>query len=233
MSTIAMFAVIPESGWAYNQYKNDYNLHSASNSIYVSRQKNIRASNKAQAVTGSIGAIAGMAGSIIDTINPVTLATGRAGTAIQKVSGSASSLISNATNAAIQFSGIDDITQDLTAIAENYNAPATGNSAASNGYIATGKTKFTYGYKVPPADLVERYDKYLSVYGYKQSVYRNINLHARTKWTFIKTNGLNASGNFPDEDMQIIKQAFDKGIFFWDYTATFGDFDQSNPISIL
>lgn len=86
---------------------------------------------------------------------------------------------------------------------------------------------------MPPADLVERYDKYLSVYGYKQSVYRSINLHARTKWTFIKTNGLNASGNFPDEDMQIIKQAFDKGIFFWDYTATFGNFDQSNSISIL
>lgn len=233
ISTIALFAVIPESGWAYNQYKNNYNLHSASNAIYVQRQQNVRAGNTAQAVVGSIGAIAGMAGSIIDTINPVTLATGRAGTAIQKVSGSASSLISNATNAAIQFSGIDDITQDLTAIAENYNAPATGNSAASNGYIATGKTKFTYGYKVPPADLVERYDKYLSVYGYKQSVYRNIDLHARTKWTFIKTNGLNASGNFPDEDMQIIKQAFDKGIFFWDYTATFGNFDQSNSISIL
>lgn len=233
ISTIALFAVIPESGWAYNQYKNNYNLHSASNAIYVQRQQNVRVGNTAQAVVGSIGAIAGMAGSIIDTINPVTLATGRAGTAIQKVSGSASNLISNATNAAIQFSGIDDITQDLTAIAENYNAPATGNSAASNGYIATGKTKFTYGYKVPPTDLVERYDKYLTVYGYKQSVYRNIDLHARTKWTFIKTNGLNASGNFPDEDMQIIKQAFDKGIFFWDYTATFGNFDQSNPISIL
>lgn len=230
ISTIALFAVIPESGWAYNQYKNDYNLHSASNSIYVQRQQNVRAGNTAQAVVGSIGAIAGMAGSIIDTINPVTLATGRAGTAIQKVSGSASSLISNATNAAIQFSGIDDITQDLTAIAESYNAPATGNSAASNGYIATGKTKFTYGYKVPPLDLVKRYDKYLSVYGYKQSVYRNINLHARASWTFIKTNGLNASGDFPGEDMDLIKRIFDKGIFFWSSTAVFGNFDQPNPI---
>lgn len=230
ISTIALFAVIPESGWAYNQYKNNYNLHSASNAIYVQRQQNVRAGNTAQAVVGSIGAIAGMAGSIIDTINPVTLATGRAGTAIQKVSGSASSLISNATNAAIQFSGIDDITQDLTAIAESYNAPATGNSVASNGYIATGKTKFTYGYKVPPLDLVKRYDKYLSVYGYKQSVYLNINLHARANWTFIKTKGLNASGNFPDEDMDLIKRIFDKGIFFWSSTAVFGNFDQLNPI---
>ncbi len=117
-----------------------------------------------------------------------------------------------------------------TKIAESYNAPATGNSAASNGYITSGKTKFTYGYKVPPADLVQRYDKYLSVYGYKQSVYRNINLHARANWTFIKTNGLNASGNFPDEDMDLIKRIFDKGIFFWSSTAIFGNFDQANPI---
>lgn len=230
ISTIALFAVIPESGWAYNQYKNDYNLHNTSNSIYISRQKNIRTGNQAQTVAGSIGAVAGMAGSIIDTINPVTLATGRAGTAIQNITNSASNLISSATNAAIQFSGIDDITQDLTKIAESYNAPATGNSAASNGYITSGKTKFTYGYKVPPADLVQRYDKYLSVYGYKQSVYRNINLHARANWTFIKTNGLNASGNFPDEDMDLIKRIFDKGIFFWSSTAIFGNFDQANPI---
>ena len=230
MSTIAMFAVIPESGWAYNQYKNDYNLHSTSNSIYVSRQKNIRASNQAQAVTGSIGAIAGMAGSIIDTINPVTIATGRAGTAIQNVSNSASNLISNATNAAIQFSGIDDITQDLVGISESYNAPATGSSAASNGYIATGKTKFTYGYKVPPLDLVKRCDKFLSIYGYKQSEYRTINLHARSNWTYIRTIGLNATGNFPDDDMKVIKQVFDKGVFFWSYTAQFGNFDQDNPI---
>lgn len=230
ISTIALFAVIPESGWAYNQYKNDYNLHNSSNSIYVQRQQNLRVGNQAQAVAGSIGAIAGMAGSIIDTINPVTLASGRLGTAVQKVSGNASALISNATNSAIQFSGIDEISQDLTSIAESYNAPATGNSAASNGYIATGKTKFTYGYKVPPADLISRYDKYLTVYGYKQSTYRTINIHARTSWTYIKTRGLNAAGNFPDEDIQIVKRAFDKGIFFWSYTAQFGNFNQANLI---
>ena len=100
-------------------------------------------------------------------------------------------------------------------------------------FISSGKTALSYGFKVPPADLIKRCDKFLTVYGYKQSEYRSIDLHARTKWTFIKTKGLNAAGNFPDADMQIIKQAFDKGIFCWDYTATFGNFDQNNPISIL
>lgn len=233
IANISMTAVVPESTWAYNQYKNDYNLHSASNSIYVQRQQNVRTGNTAQAVVGSIGAIAGMAGSIVDAVNPVTLATGRVGATIQNVTSSASNLISNATNAAIQFSGIDEITQDLTAISENYNAPATGGVASSNMFISSGKTALSYGFKVPPADLIKRCDKFLTVYGYKQSEYRSINLHARKHWTYIRTKGLNASGNFPDGDMQIIKQAFDRGIFFWDYTATFGNFDQSNSISIL
>lgn len=227
---ISMSAVIPESSWAYNQYKNDYNLHSASNSIYTERLKNQRTGNAAQAVVGSIGSIAGVAGSIIDAINPITAVTGRVNQAVQNITSNASNLISNATNAAIQFSGIDEITQDLTAIAENYNAPATGGVASSNMYIASSKTSLSYGYKVPPVDLVKRCDKYLSVYGYKQSEYRTINLHARANWTYIRTLGLNASGNFPDDDMRVIKQVFDKGVFFWSYTAQFGNFDQANPI---
>lgn len=230
ISTISMFASIPESGWSYNQYKNDYNLHSGSNAIYIERQKNVRVGNTAQAVVGSVGSIAGLAGSVIDTMNPITAVTGRVNQSIQNVTSNASNVISNATKAAIQFSGIDEITQDLAAISENYNAPATGGMSASNGYIATGKTVFSYGYKVLPKDIVERCDKFLTVYGYKQSEYRAINLHARASWTYIKTNGLNASGNFPDNDMEIIKRVFNNGVFFWVYTATYGNFGQNNAI---
>ena len=78
--------------------------------------------------------------------------------------------------------------------------------------------------------MIKRFDKYLTVYGYKQSEYRAINIHARSSWTFIRTMGLNAEGNFPDEDMNIIKRAFNSGIFFWTYTATYGNFDQNNAI---
>ena len=167
---------------------------------------------------------------MIDTVNPVTAVTGRVNQSIQNLTSNVSNVISNATKAAIQFSGIDEITQDLAAISENYNAPATGGMSTSNGYIATGKTVFSYGYKVLPRDIVERCDKFLTVYGYKQSEYRAINLHARASWTYIKTNGLNASGEFPDDDMNIIKRAFNNGIFFWVYTATYGNFGQNNAI---
>ena len=133
-------------------------------------------------------------------------------------------------NLQIYNTGNDAISEDLKYINECYQAPAVGGVATSNVYLAGNETALSYGYKVPPLDIVKRCDKYLSVYGYKQSTYRNINLHARLNWTFIKTLGLNASGNFPDEDLNIIKRAFNNGIFFWSYTAAFGNFDQLNPI---
>lgn len=235
LSTIAMFAVIPESGWAYNQYKNVYNLHSGSNAIYQERSKLQRGVNTVNSVIGAVGSIADLTSAAVGLVSPANLINpfgsfSPTSSGISRFASSASNTVSSAENLYTQFGKIDSITEDLTSITESYNAPATGSSAASNGYIATGKTKFTYGYKVPPLDLVKRCDKFLSVYGYKQSEYRTINLHARANWTYIRTLGLNASGNFPDDDMRVIKQVFDKGIFFWSYTAQFGNFDQANPI---
>lgn len=229
LSTIAMFAVIPESGWAYNQYKNEYNLHSGSNAIYQERSKLQRGVNTATSLIDAAGSIANLTDSATRLISPTNIFTPTA-SKISNLASSASNTVSSFSNAYTQLGKIDSITEDLTSITESYNAPATGSSAASNGYITTGKTKFTYGYKVPPLDLVKRCDKFLSVYGYKQSEYRAINLHARSNWTYIRTLDLNASGNFPDDDMKVIKQVFDKGVFFWSYTAQFGNFDQANPI---
>lgn len=231
ISTIAMFAAIPESGWAYNQYKNEYNLHSASNAMYIRRSRENRDFGMYNAMLQGVGGAMQVAGAAIDALNPLTYATSKGASGVASGALSGTSAILNASKALGQISGgYDEVSQDLAKINESYNAPATGSSAASNGYIATGKTALTYGYKVPPLDLVKRCDKYLSVYGYKQSEYRRINLHARLNWTFIKTVSLNASGNFPDEDMKIIKNAFNNGIFFWSYTAAFGNFDQPNPI---
>lgn len=233
ISTIAMFAAIPESGWAYNQYKNEYNLHSASNAMYQRRASLNRGASSINSVIGVAGSLANLTGAVVDMVTPggfIKDAFNPTTTGVSRLASAAQGTVSNAANAYTYLGGFDEISQDLANINESYNAPATGSSAASNGYIATDKTALTYGYKVPPLDLVKRCDKYLSVYGYKQSEYRTINLHARLNWTFIKTVGLNASGNFPDEDMQIIKNAFNNGIFFWSYTAAFGNFDQPNPI---
>lgn len=233
IGTIAMFAVVPESSWAYNQYKNDFNLHNASNAIYTERSKLQRGVNKINSVLDTVGAAADLTKSIsnILPLHAISMFGTQSQTSgIGAITSSASNAVSSLGNTITQFSGIDDITEDLTRISESYNAPATGSAAASNGYITSGRTMFTAGYKVPPRDIAERIDNFLTVYGYKQSTYRNINLHARASWTYIKTNGLNIDGDFPQEDINAIKQVFDKGVFWWSYTAKFGNFDQANGI---
>lgn len=237
ISTISMFASIPESGWSYNQYKNDYNLHSGSNAMYVQRSVAQRTADYVSAGTNTAASALDTAGSIFRTGVSLVGATGvpalGLSRALENIGSTARSFgeANQALTALNSFAGgYDSISQDLATISENYNAPATGGMSASNGYIATGKTVFSYGYKVLPRDIVERCDKFLTVYGYKQSEYRAINLHARASWTYIKTNGLNASGNFPDDDMNIFKRAFNNGIFFWVYTATYGNFGQNNAI---
>lgn len=228
-------AVIPESTWAYNQYKNDYNLHSASNSIYQRRAGLNRGVNKINSVIDVAGSLADLTQSAVNMVSPINMLQRFGGfspstSAIGDLANSAQNTVSSFSNAYTQLGGIDEITQDLTAISENYNAPAVGGVASSNIYLSLNKTAMSYGFKVPPLDITKRFDKYLTVYGYKQSEYRTINLHARASWTFIKTVGLNADGNFPDDDMNTIKRAFNNGIFFWAYTAVYGNFDQNNAI---
>lgn len=237
ISTFSMFASIPESGWSYNQYKNDYNLHSGSNAIYTTRQALSKGFNFSKAFLDTGANALNTTARALNIVNPINnFIAGRGGYGAGALRSGANllnqgeSMLGSIQNLIVQTTGIDEISQDLAAISENYNAPATGGMSASNGYIATGKTAFSYGYKVLPRDIVERCDKFLTVYGYKQSEYRAINLHARASWTYIKTNGLNASGNFPDDDMNIIKRAFNNGIFFWVYTATYGNFGQNNAI---
>lgn len=230
VTPMTLTAVIPESTWAYNQYKNDYNLHSASNTIYQRRMGYQRNLNQANANVSAVQGVANTVAGAVDVANPLTWVTGRGSQAVNQVVESAKQTYNQGAVAGWYEKGIDEITQDLTAISENYNAPAVGGVASSNIFLAANKTAMSYGFKVPPLDIVKRIDKYLTVYGYKQSEYRSINLHARASWTYIKTNGLNATGNFPDDDMNLIKRAFNNGIFFWVYSATYGNFSQSNGI---
>jgi hypothetical protein len=230
IANFSLVAVIPESSWAYNQYKNDYNLHSGSNAIYQERMRYQRNLNAANANVGAVQGIASTIAGVVDTINPVTWALSKGRQAVSNVVESAQQTYNQGAIAGWYEKGVDEISQDLASITESYNAPATGSVATSNIYITGNKTALSYGYKVPPRDIIKRCDDYLTVYGYKQSTYKVPNLHARLNWTYIRTLGLRASGNFPDEDMDLIKRIFDKGIFFWSSTAVFGNFDQSNPI---
>lgn len=228
--SLGFVVTIPESQWAYNQYKNDYNLHNGSNAMFVERSKLNRTVRSINAGIGAIGSAAGIAGNIVDLMNPIQAITDGFSDDITGLAGNAQNLVNSASSLYENFSGIDEISQNLAAIDESYNAPAVGQVAASNPFLAAGITRMKWGWKVPDARFAERYDQFLDVYGYAQNAYSIPNLHAREAWTYVKVTELMLDGNCPDEDELRIKNAFRKGIFFWAYDHEYGNFSQSNNI---
>lgn len=222
---------LPESTWAYNQYKNDYNLHNTSNSMMVQRSRQNQFVSSLNAGIGAVGNIAGAAGSIFDMVKPVNALSGTGlSDSIANLTSNAQGVVNNVNTLMQNFGGYDEISQQLASIGESYNAPPVGNVASSNPFLAAGLTEMQWGWKVPDQRIARLYDDFLTVYGYSQNKYMVPNLHARQSWTYIKVAELMADCNCPDDDEVMIKAAFNRGIFFWSYTANYGDFSQNNGI---
>lgn len=73
-------------------------------------------------------------------------------------------------------------------------------------------------------------DDYFSMYGYKVNTLKQIAIHTRSNWNYVKTIGANIEGNIPQNDMQEIKQMFDNGVTFWHNTSNFLNYSVSNTI---
>lgn len=229
-SVIGILINYPESTWAYNQYKNDYNLHSGSNTMYAKR---IWQDRNAGALISGMDVIGGglsIAGGIVDTLNPMKAAFSGVSSGLQAATSGAQQMAQGINKTMQYIGGYDEVSQELERIAESYNAPATGSVATSNPFLANGNTNVKYGWLVLPRQIAERVDSFLTVYGYAQNQYMVPNLHARQSWTYVKVAELMADCNCPDDDEVMIKAAFNKGIFFWSYTASYGDFSQNNGI---
>lgn len=229
-SAVGFVVTMPESTWAYNQYKNDYNLHSGSNAIFRERSNMQRSVNQLNEGIGTIGSIASLTAGIADIVNPVSLLGGDMARDVVGVTDSIQGAVNNASSLYQNYKGIDEISQNLAYIDESYNAPAVGSVAASNPFLAAGITDMKWGWKVPDSRFAERYDEFLDVYGYSQNTYAIPNLHARAAWTYVKVTELMLDGNCPDEDEIQIRQAFRNGVFWWVYNKEFGNFNQDNSI---
>lgn len=222
---VSMVASIPESSWAYNQFKNYVNLHSQSNGIELARAY---ATRDYQRQVQDIKEVTTPLSNLLNTASAA---------ASLNISGALENVIDiPELSAGLQYqsnildNGLDEISQQLAKYGEDYYAPATGNIASSNGFIATGATNLEYGYLTPPSNVAKVYDDFLTVYGYAQNTYAIPNLHAREAWTYVKVSELMMDGNCPDEDEIQIKNAFNNGIFFWAYDHEYGNFNQSNGI---
>lgn len=211
----AVQARIPEATWAYNQYKNDYNLHSGSNSMYYNRLTNYQelkpASEVGDTLMSGIGLVAGL------------LTGGKLGTSF-------TDFVNQVTTAESYINGYDEITEEVSRRDESLNAPSIGSVSGSTPYIVGGSNYVTWGFITGTYDDAQRLDDYFDMFGYQINMVQQPNLHARKAWTYIRVTDLKASGDFPNEDFDEIRKAFNRGLTFWDYTKTLGDYNQDNTL---
>lgn len=74
-------------------------------------------------------------------------------------------------------------------------------------------------------------DNYLSAYGYKVNEFKLPNLYSRVCWNYVKTIGCNFEGDIPQEDLQKIKDIFDKGVTLWHSADNFLNYSAYNGIN--
>ena len=73
-------------------------------------------------------------------------------------------------------------------------------------------------------------DKYFDMFGYKVNLVKVPNSNHRANWWYTKTIDVNIDGDIPNNDMQKIKDCYNKGITFWKNASNIQNYSLSNNI---
>lgn len=103
-----------------------------------------------------------------------------------------------------------------------------GNLNSGDVTYTIGKLTFTGYMMTIKYQFAKAIDDYFTMFGYKVNTLKVPDFESRTNWNYIKTIGINITGDIPQNDMQKIKDIFDNGITFWHNPSTFLDYSQSN-----
>ena len=112
---------------------------------------------------------------------------------------------------------------------------AKGNTSTSDmlvGSVSPSGTRvyFTVDCMSVRAENAKIIDEYFSMFGYKVNSVKVPNITGRRNWNYVKTVGCYIEANIPQDDLQQIKDLFNKGITFWHNPSTFCDYSQNNDI---
>ena len=109
--------------------------------------------------------------------------------------------------------------------------PMTAHGGVNNGdFNYSGKFSFNVYRKSIKKEFAQIIDGYFSAYGYKVNTYKVPNITGRRNWNYVRTVGCNFTGDIPQEDLQKIKDIFNKGITFWHNSDNFLNYSVNNDI---
>jgi hypothetical protein len=164
------------------------------------------------------------------------IATGAA----QAVGGVATMVATGGAGAAIGgASAVSGITGIANTLAQVHTQSFTPNSARGNtnaGDINTAdkeNTFYYYGMTIT-AERAKIIDEYFDMFGYKCNRVKIPEENHRESYWYTKTIDANIVGGIPQDDLQTIKDCYNRGITFWKETAEFRNYNpEVNPNNIV
>lgn len=136
-----------------------------------------------------------------------------AGTALAVASGGVGAAVGGSSIAG----GVTQIANTLGQIhQQSFSAPqAKGNMNAGDVVTASDQNDFHFYEMTIKSEYAKIIDGYFDMYGYKcNQVKIPAKAHRKVYW-YTKTIGANITGSIPQEDLQVIKDCYDRGITFW------------------
>lgn len=103
-----------------------------------------------------------------------------------------------------------------------------GSFATGSNDVASERMVFKGGCVTQPANFMRSIDQFFDAFGYAKHEWGDVNIHARSRWTYVKTLGANVDGSVPADDAQYIANCFDNGIRFWADTANPCNYSTAN-----
>lgn len=108
---------------------------------------------------------------------------------------------------------------------------AEGNLNSGDVITATGDNDFHFYEMTIKEEYARIIDGYFDMYGYKVNTVKKPSFLHRQNYWYTKTIDVNIDGNIPSEDMQKIKDCYNRGITFWVNPAVIGDYSVPNKVT--
>jgi len=105
-----------------------------------------------------------------------------------------------------------------------------GNTNCGDVISASNKNNFQFYKMSIKQEYAKCIDEYFSMFGYLVNSVKTPNITGRRNWNYIKTIDINITGDVIQEDMQKIKNIFNKGVTLWHNPSTYLDYSQNNDI---
>lgn len=129
-------------------------------------------------------------------------------------------------------SGGMGIAQTLGQVHQQSFTPATakGNTNGGDINVCDKKNGFFYYKMSITKEFAAILDRYFDLFGYKVNMVKTPNKAHRSRYWYTKTIDINIDGAIPMDDMQKIKDCYNRGITFWRNASEIQNYDLSNGI---